>query len=341
MRIDGFPVGEKTFCIAEICGNHGGDFDKARRLLHLAAESGADAVKFQTYKAEKYIDPAVPTMAHVRGVHKTQLERFKSLQFSRKQWRELARLAREQNVIFFSTPADHDSADMLDELVPVFKIQSGDVTNIPLIRHVAAKGKPIIMSTGMASEEEIAAAVREVPADRLALLHCVSAYPTPPDKICLGAIPALRERFGLPTGYSDHSMNSLACLAAVACGAVIIERHFTDDKDQPIGDHKFSAAPDEFKTMVENIREIEVMRGGFQDRLSEAETGMRRAMRRGLAMASDVAAGTVLTPEALIAIRPEQGVSPAAIDRVVGKKAARDLKRGEFPEPSDIEGFSS
>jgi sialic acid synthase SpsE len=336
MKLRDFGIGERTFIIAEIGSNHNGDFNTAKDLAVLAKESGADAVKFQTYAAEKYIDRSVLPMAHVRGVHKTQQDRFKSLQFTPEQWAELAGFCGELGVIFFSTPADTGSADMLDQYVPVFKIQSGDVTNIPLIRHVVKKGKPVIMSTGMATEAELEEAVQEIPRDRLILLHCVAIYPTPADKASLMSIPYLKDKFGLPVGYSDHTMNSLACLVAVGLGAVAIERHFTDNKNQPIGDHKFSADPHEMKQMVEDIREIEVMRGGFETRLSEPELDMRHAMRRGLSLTRDLSAETVLTEDMVIPLRPAKGLPPSRIDDIVGKKVKRDLKKGEFIQTSDI-----
>ena len=336
MKIGNFEIGKKTFVIAEIGSNHNGNLEIAKKLVILAKESGADAVKFQTYNAKKYIDKSVLPMAHVRGKYKSQQERFQSLQFTPEQWDSLIRHAREEGLIFLSTPADFDSVDLLDKYVPAFKIQSGDVTNILLIRHIVQKGKPIIMSVGMADESEIEAAVQEIPRDKLILLHCVSIYPTPADKVSLYSLLYLREKFNVPVGYSDHTMNSLACLSAVALGAVVIERHFTNDKDQPIGDHKFSADPAEFKEMARNIREIETMRGGFSTRLTEPELNMRYAMRRGLSLTRDVPAGTVVTEELLLPLRPEKGISASRVDFVVGKRINKDLKKGHFISEDDI-----
>lgn len=336
MKIANFEIEKKTFIIAEIGSNHNGNFDTAKELISLARESGADAVKFQTYNAQKYIDESVLPMAHVRGQYKSQQERFKSLEFTPKQWEVLIEHAQKEGLIFFSTPADLESADFLDKYVPAFKIQSGDVTDISLIRHVVKKDKPIIMSTGMAEESEIEAALREIPKDRLILLHCVSIYPTPPEKVALQSISYLRKKFDVPVGYSDHTMSSLACLSAVALGAVVIERHFTNDKNQPLGDHKFSAAPFEFKEMVENIREIEAMRGDFNSKLTKPELNMRYAMRRGLSLAKDVPAGTVLTEGHLLPLRPEKGISASRVDFVIGKRIIKDLREGHFIEEADL-----
>ncbi|MFC1576140.1 N-acetylneuraminate synthase family protein, partial [Candidatus Omnitrophota bacterium] len=298
MKIGNFNIGKRTFIIAEIGGNHGGSLLKAKELASLAKASGADAVKFQTYDAEKYIEKSFPSMALGKGPHKTQQERFKSLQFDPKEWDSLIEHCRNLSIMFFSTPADADSADFLDKYVLTYKIQSGDVTNIPLIRHIVKKGKPIIMSTGMATEAELEKAVREIPKDKLVLLHCVSIYPTPPDKVSLLSIPYLKKRFNVPVGYSDHTMNSRACLSAVALGAAVIERHFTDNRDQQLGDHKFSADPAGFKEMVDGIREIEKMREGFDARLSESELKMRNFMRRGLLIKRDILSGSALTEDA-------------------------------------------
>ncbi|MFC1590157.1 N-acetylneuraminate synthase family protein [Candidatus Omnitrophota bacterium] len=336
MKIENFEIGRNTFIIAEIGGNHNGDLDTAKELIKLAKASGADAVKFQTFDAAKYIDAATPAMALVRKFHKTQQERYKSLQFTPDQWELLVRYCRELGIIFFSTPADSESADLLDRYVSVFKIQSGDATNIPLIRHVAKKGKPVIMSTGMVTEAELKAAVGEIPKERLILLHCVSIYPTPPDRVSLLSIPYLQKAFGVPVGYSDHTEDSMACLSAVALGAVVIERHFTNDKTQPIGDHKFSADPEGFKGMVEQIRRIEKMRGGFETRLSDAELKMRSIMWRGLSIKEDIPAGTVLTEDLLIPLRPWKGIQASRIDSIIGRKTKKDLKKGDFLEEVHI-----
>ncbi|MFH1245987.1 MAG: N-acetylneuraminate synthase family protein [Candidatus Omnitrophota bacterium] len=336
MKIGDFVIGEKTFIVAEIAGNHNGSLETAKKLIKSAKEAGADAVKFQTYQAEKYIDKNEPALALVSKFFKTQQERYKSLQFSPKQWEMLINLCGELEIMFFSTPADQDSVDFLAPYVCAYKIQSGDVTNIPLIRQVVKKGKVVIMSTGMASEDELETAVKEVPEDRLVLLHCVSIYPTPADKTGLLSIAYLQNKFNVPVGYSDHSLNSLACLAAVACGAVIIERHFTNDKNQEIGDHRFSADADEFKRMVKDIREIEKMMTGFDQRLTESELKMRYMLRRSLVLTADAGKGTVLTEQMLMPLRPEKGISSRKIDYVVGKRTTRDLWSGQFITEKDI-----
>jgi len=335
-RISNVEIGHQVFVVAEVGSNHNGDFALARELMGEAAKCGVNAVKFQIYNAEQLIRPDIPILPHVRGEHHTQLERFQSLQFSTDQYRQLATLAQELGLVFFASVFDQRSVDFVDELAPVLKIASGDLTNLPLIKYLATKGKPIILSTGMASVEEIDAAVRHVPSDKLILLHCVSAYPTPIEKANLRAIPFLRDRYGVPIGYSDHTIGTMACVAAVALGAVVIEKHFTLDKDQPIGDHNLSTEPDEMKTMVDDIRMVEAALGNSKKAVSEEEHKMRTAMRRALVARQDIPAGTLLSAEMFVPLRPADGISPARIDEIVGKRSARDIFSGTPLTEADI-----
>lgn len=335
MRIGSWTPGAGVFVIAEIGGNHNGSFEAAETLVREAARTGVDAVKFQRYNASQLIRGDVPTMAHVRGVHKTQRERMQSLQFDDAQWTRLAALSAELRIVFLSSAFDEASADALDPLVPAFKIASGDLTHLPLIRHVAAKGKPVLISTGMAAEEEIAAAAAVVPRDRLLLLYCVSRYPTPIDELDLSTIPWLSERFGVPVGYSDHAVGIAASVAAAALGAEVIERHFTLDKSQPLGDHKLSSDPQEMVELVARVREARAMRGTVRREPRESEKQMRRPMRRGVHVRRALAAGSVLTPADLIVLRPEEGVRPAAIDSVIGCRLSCDIAE-EAPLSHDM-----
>ncbi len=339
MKIGPHDIGTgRAFITAEIGSNHNGSFDTALELVRAAGAAGADAVKFQTYRAELLIDPSVPTMAHVRGVHKTQLERFRSLQFTEDQWRTIASTAEGLGLVFFSTAFDPVSADFLDGLVPAFKIASGDLTNLSLIRHVARKGKPVVLSTGMGTVDEIQAAASEVPRERLVLLHCVASYPTPMEEANLRAIPYLAGEFpGVPIGYSDHVVGPLGCLGAVALGAVMIEKHFTNDKAQPIGDHKLSADYEEFGRLVRDVRALESALGTASKGVEVCETRLLTVMRRGLAAACDIPAGQAITAEMLLPIRPLRGVPAHRFDDLVGKPARRDLRAGSFIEYEDVE----
>ena len=341
MQIGSWTPGSGVLVIAEIGGNHNGSFELAETLVREAARTGADVVKFQRYNADRLVHKDVPTMAHVQGIHKTQRERMLSLQFSDAQWQQLAALATGLGMTFMSSAFDEASADALAPLVPAFKIASGDLTHLPLIQHVAAKGKPVIVSTGMADEAEIAAAAGAVPAGQLVLLYCVSRYPTPAGELDLVTIPWLAERFGVPVGYSDHTLGITACVAAVSLGAQVIEKHFTLDRTQPIGDHKLSSEPAEMTELVTRVREAWQMRGSVRRAPRDAEQGMRRPMRRGLHARRRLAAGAVLAAGDLIALRPEQGLSPAALDSLIGRRLTRDLDE-EAPVTADaVEGLAA
>ncbi|MBI5570939.1 MAG: N-acetylneuraminate synthase family protein [Desulfomonile tiedjei] len=327
MKIGRYEIGPSVFFIAEIGSNHNGDFSLAKELVVAAARSGASAVKFQTYRAEKLVRPDVPALAHVRAQYKTQLERFRSLEFAPAQWRELAELARREGSEFFSSAFDEASADMLDDFVPAYKIASGDLTNKPLIRSLVKRNKPLILSTGMATPDEIAEAIKDIPSDRLVLLHCVSLYPTPIEKANLLSIPHLRDRFGVPIGYSDHTLGVAACLGAVALGALVIEKHFTLDKNQTIGDHKLSAEPSEFKRLVEEGSLVQKALGEYGKPLSDGDA--RKPMRRSLVATRDLPAGTRLTMDMMIPLRPGDGIAPSRIDEVIGRVLTAGVKGGE------------
>lgn len=327
MKINNFELGRRTFIIAEIGNNHNGCYDTAKKMVQEAAEAGADAVKFQTFTPELYVHKEQQVVAHAQGVHKTQIERLKSLQLTPEQYWELKGLSDSLNIEFFSTPFDLLSVDFLDDLVNVFKIASGDVTNIPLLKHVASKNKSVILSTGMANEEEIGKAIAFFPKESIALLHCVARYPTPIDAANLLSIDYLRDVFDLPVGYSDHTDDLLASQTAVALSAVIIEKHFTLDKNQELGDHKFSMIPSELKKMVQSIRQIESSLGQYGKVLSEEEKNSAKVMRRSLYAKENINKGVRITSEMLVAIRPPGGLAPGKMDLILGKKANVDIKK--------------
>lgn len=337
MRNDDVEFGGRVFVVAEVGSNHNGDFAIARQLVLDAASAGADAVKFQVYRGEKLVSPNLPVMSHVKGQHQTQRERFKSLEFSVSQWAELAELARSQGVLFFASVFDEESADAMNPFVPAFKIASGDLTHLSLLRHVANMGKLIILSTGMATVEEIASALEILPRDQVILLHCVSRYPTSPEEVNLRAIPFLAERFGVPVGYSDHTIGSTVCLGAVALGSVVIEKHFTFDKNQPLGDHSLSADAKEFAELVCAIRIVEKALGRYEKVPGEQERNMRLYLRRSLHVSRDVPAGTILDESCLMALRPGDGISPVKRNEIVGKRTKAFLPAWHKLSLTDLE----
>lgn len=260
MKIGNWESGKgRAFIIAEIGSNHEGDFPRAQRIVELAAQAGADAVKFQVYIPEKLVHPDMPAMGHA-ATHRTQLERMKSLQFTHGQYRQLAKQAEALGIVWMASAFDEESVDLVTELSPCIKIASGEATNLSLIEYAASKGKPILISTGMADYREWEAAAACVPKDRLVLLHCVSLYPTPPENA--GLFQLRGNRYGQILGYSDHTVGCLAPIVAVSMGAQVIEKHFTDlqtGRGQAPGDHKLSLNLIEFDQMVQQIRQVEMM----------------------------------------------------------------------------------
>jgi sialic acid synthase SpsE len=325
MRIGPIEFGGKTLIVAEIGNNHNGDFELAKQLVRCAAEAGADAVKFQTYHGEQLVLEGVTTFGHVAGQHRTQLERFKSLEFTPTQWETLAGIAAEHRVIFLSSVFDEEAVDLFDHVVPAYKIASGDVTNSPLLRYVARMGKPVILSTGMATSDEIARALEDLRGCPVILLHCVSRYPTPFEAANLLSIPFLRNRFRIPVGYSDHTLGNLACLAAVVLGAVVIEKHFTLDKTIPVGDHLLSVTPDEFRELVQQVRQIESALGVCDKLPGAGELAMRSKLRRSLYARHEIPAGHIVTLGDFIALRPGVGLAPSVAEQLVGRKSLRTL----------------
>lgn len=334
MRIYNFDLDKKVLVVAEVGGNHGGDFQLAKKYVREAAKTGADAVKFQVINAEKLVIKDAEVVPPVTK-YKTQREWFKSLEFSPEEWRELATLAKKQGILFMASAFDKESADLVDKLSPVFKIASGDFTNLPLIRYVVNKNKPIFLSTGGTKIEEIEKVVKEIPKDSLVLMHCISTYPAEEENSFLLTIPFLKEKFGVTVGYSDHTAGILAPQIAVALGARVIEKHFILDRSKPIGDSILSAEPGEMKELVSNIKKIEKMLKR-RERPTKSEEKFTALLRRSLAAKTNIPRGTTITEDKLIPLRPATGMSPLIIDEVIGKKAKRDLRKGQIITEKDL-----
>jgi len=326
MKLGEFEIGKKTFIIAEIGNNHNGDFKTAEKLVHEAVKAGADAVKFQTFNPDLYVDPTLKTIAHVRGASNTQHERLTTLKLEYDEFRALKGLADELGILFLSTPFDKDAVDFLDELVPAFKVASGDLTNIPLLERVASKGKPVILSTGMGDEMEIERALNIFDRENIILLHCVARYPTPVEGANMLSIPYLRDKFRVPVGYSDHSIGLTSCIVAASLGAVVIEKHFTLDKEQPVGDHKISMNPVDLSELVRDVRDIELSLGNYCKPV-DAEKEAAKVMRRSLYAGSDILKGSRLSLDMMVALRPGWGIPTIESDSMVGKTATEDIKK--------------
>jgi len=336
MNFANFDLGRRVLVIAEIGNNHEGNFDVALQMLERAAEAGADAVKFQTFIAEQFVSPADPD----------RLMRLRGFQLSFEQFAKLAARARELGVVFFSTPLDLESARFLDSIQPIFKIASGDNNFLGLIRTVAGFGKPLIVSTGFSDLpllDQVQAEVRAVWKTRgidpgLAFVHCVSCYPVPPAQANLAAIGTLRSRFpDCAIGYSDHTTGIDAAAYAVAAGARIIEKHFTLDKNySSFRDHQLSADPDDLRRLVARVREVEELLGNGAREPQQCELASIAAVRRSLAAARDLPAGTALAPADLICVRPGSGFAPGSEAQLLGRRTSRALTAGTLIQASDL-----
>jgi len=327
--------GHPVYIVAEMSANHNQDFEQAVCILHAAKEAGADAVKLQTYTPDtltidcdnEYFRIGEGTIWEGRNLYDLYGEAYTPWEWQPK----LKEIADDLELDLFSTPFDSTAVDFLEEMdVPAYKIASFEVVDLPLIRRVAQTGKPIIMSTGMATLAEIDEAVRvarEAGAAQIALLKCTSAYPAPSGEMNLRAIPHLAEGFGVPVGLSDHTLGIAVPVAAMALGACIVEKHFTLSRDVPGPDSAFSLEPHEFKAMVEAVRVAESALGEVHYEVTESEAASR-VFRRSLFVVQDMSAGEMFTEENVRSIRPGYGLHTRYLDKVLGRRAAWDVPRG-------------
>jgi N-acetylneuraminate synthase len=324
--------GHSCFVIAEAGVNHNGDISLAKQLIDAAADVGADAIKFQTFKAERLACPKADKAEYqIRetGAGESQVEMLRKLELSPEAHLNLLAHARSRSIEFLSTPFDEQSADFLEQLgVVLFKVSSGDLTNHPFLFHLATKGRPLILSTGMATLSEVETAIASLPQVPLALLQCVSNYPANPADSNLRAMRTMEKRFDVPVGYSDHTLGNEVSLAAVSLGACIIEKHLTLDRTLPGPDHRASASPDEFAALVRGIRIVETALGDGVKVPAPDEKPIAKLARKSLAAACDIAAGTILSTSVIAALRPGTGLPPSLRDRVVGKKARESIPAG-------------
>lgn len=330
----------KVFVIAEAGVNHNGSVALALRLVDAARAAGADAVKFQTFRAEDVVTPHAVTADYQRSNtgETSQFDMIKKLELDEAAHAKVAQHCREQGVEFFSTPFSEDAVAMLVRLgVKRLKLPSGEITNKPLLECAADTGLPLLMSSGMSTMEEVDRAVGWIAARwkkaglpppgaaNLTLMHCTSAYPAPADSLNLRAIDTMARHAGLPVGYSDHSEGIEAALAAVAMGATAIEKHLTLDKALPGPDHRASADPVEFAAMVKGIRTVGAMLGDGSKEPQPIERNTRDVARRSLVVIRDLARGHVLAASDLALRRPGTGIAPDQWERVIGRALARDL----------------
>ncbi len=322
----------RCFIIAEAGVNHNGSPELARQLIDAAADAGADAVKFQTFKAERLVTAQAPKADYQKrtsGAEESQLTMLQRLELSDPMHAELQRYSQARGLLFLSTPFDEISADFLDQLgLPLFKIPSGEITNLPFLRHLAAKGKPVILSTGMSTLAEVETALAALAGCEVTLLHCVSNYPAQPADVNLRAMLTMRSAFSVAVGYSDHTLGSEIAIAAAALGAEVIEKHLTLDRTLPGPDHAASLEPQEFRAMVAAIRNVQAALGDGQKIPAASEAAMAAVARKSVIVVTDLAAGAVLDAAALAIRRPGTGLAPALLPQALGRRARHSIAAG-------------
>jgi N-acetylneuraminate synthase/N,N'-diacetyllegionaminate synthase len=327
--------GEPCFIIAEAGINHNGDMELAKRMIDAAKDAGSDAVKFQTHMAEKEMVESELTADYIG---EPVFKLIKRMELSKEQHKELMRYCEEKDTIFLSTGYCREAFDFLDELgVPVFKIGSGEVTNLPLLEYVAKKSKPLIVSTGMTTLEELRPSVELIKKlnNKFVLLQCTSTYPTKYEDVQLKGIEQLRKEFGVPVGFSDHSIGVYMPFAAVALGACVVEKHFTMDRNMPGPDQKASIEPSELKELVIGIRAIESAMKKTKI-VTNGERDVQNFARESVVSLVDIPTGAVITSDMVYVKRPGTGIPAKELDKVLGKKAKRTIKKNTLLKWGDF-----
>jgi len=331
----------KTLIIAEAGVNHNGDLILAQKLIDVAAEAGVDFVKFQTFKSDKLLTPYAKKaeyQSQTADDTESQYSMLKKLELSREMHETLIGHCELRGIKFFSTGFDLESIDLLSELgLDRFKIPSGEITNLPYLNKIGRYGKPVILSTGMATLKEVGNALNQLegagtPRNRITVLQCTTEYPTPMIDVNLRAMLTIRDAFGVHVGYSDHTLGIEVAIAAVALGASVIEKHFTLDRDLPGPDHKASLEPNELKSMVDAIRNIEKAMGNGIKRPSSSELKNMPIARKSLVAACIIQEGEVFTETNLTVKRPGTGLSPMRWEEVIGLHASRNFAPDELIE---------
>jgi len=333
-------MNNKVFIIAEAGVNHNGNIELAKKLVEVAANAGADAVKFQTFSAEQVLSKNAPKAEYqikMTDSSESQFDMIKKLELDLNSHQEIIKHCNENNILFLSTPFDHESIEMLNHLnLPLFKIPSGEITNLPYLRLIGSKAKPVILSSGMATLGEIEFALNvliseQVSLSEITVLHCNTDYPTLMKDVNLRAMQSIAAAFpGIRVGYSDHTLGIEVPIAAVSMGATVIEKHFTLDRNMDGPDHQASLEPDELKSMVKAIRNIEIAMGDGLKKPRSSEIKNKSVARKSIVAARNIHKGEVFTEENLSVKRPGTGLSPIQWDEVIEKKAMKDFRKDEL-----------
>jgi N,N'-diacetyllegionaminate synthase len=335
--------GEPVFFIAEAGVNHNGDLHRAKNLVDAAAEAGADAVKFQTFRAEELVSASAPKARYQKettGTDESQLEMIKRLELSADAFRELSKHCESRKILFLSSPFDPQSVDLLENLnILAYKVPSGEINNWPFLEHIASKHKPVILSTGMCYLSEVDEAIRVLESagcTELALLHCTSSYPASAASSNLRAMQTLATAFQKPVGLSDHTLGPEIPLAAVALGGCIIEKHLTLDKSLPGPDHQASMDPIELRSLIRAIRNVESAMGDGIKRPNASEEDVRNVARRSILTRQVIPQGVRITRDMLVFKRPGTGIPPSKLSTVVGRRAAREIPADTLIQVEDL-----
>ncbi len=345
IKIQNYSIGisKPVFVIAEIGVNHNGDLELAMKAIESAKRAGADCVKFQTFKADQIALQDAPKAAYqlrTTPQSESQIQMLKKLELPFEAYLEIIKLCKKLNIIFLSTPYNYSDVDFLESLdVLAYKIASGQVIELSFLEYVAKKKKPILLSTGMATLAEVDTAVNTILKtgnDSLILLQCTTNYPSRLEDANLLAMKTMGQAFHSITGYSDHTQSNTACIAAIALGANVIEKHFTLDKTLPGPDHSTSANPAEFAELVKFIRETEKVLGTGIKLPSKVEIENSIGMRRSIVASTTINAGEVITNEMLTFKRPSSGINPSLIHQILGRKARRNIHPDEMIDWDDI-----
>jgi len=335
--------GQPCFIIAEAGVNHNGDIEIAKKLIDAAKDAGADAVKFQTFKTENVVTKHTQMAEYQKKnteKEESQFEMIKKFELDYKDFEALREYCDKRGITFLSTPHSSDAIDFLEPLVPVYKVGSGDLTNIPFLRELAKKRKPIILSTGMATLDEIDEAVKTVRKsgdNKIILLQCVTSYPARTEDVNLRVIQTLKQAFKLPAGLSDHTLSTIIPAVATAMGACVIEKHFTLDKNLPGPDHKASLEPEELKEMIRNIRDVEKAMGDGIKRPTAEEEEIKKIVRKSIVAKVDIPKRSTITRDMLEIKRPGTGIPPKYVEEVIGAKAKIGIHKEEVIEWNKIE----
>ena len=331
---------KKVFVIAEAGVNHNGSIQLAKKLIDVAVEAGVDAVKFQTFKAEKIVSKnaqkAQYQKENMTNNDNSQFNMLKKLELDLDTHNKLISYCNSKNIMFLSTPFDHDSIEMLNELkLPIFKIPSGEITNLPYLRHIGSLQKKVILSTGMANIGEIEDALDVLIKagtlkENITVLHANTMYPTPMEDVNLKAMQTIGNTFNIAYGYSDHTLGIEVDIAAVAMGASCIEKHFTLDKEMDGPDHKASLEPDELKSMVKSIRNIELALGSSIKKASKSETPNINIVRKSIVANMDIKKGDILTEKNITIKRPGNGINPMRWDEIIGTVSSKNYDKDEL-----------